>query len=256
MIKAKLKKKFYNKDLDYITDKTERFIVLMNDFKQTMGAWYTVIALRILAVILFLVPVNVILAHFNLYLAQHYIPDFNWDGPILMVMWGFAMVILILLAILAPKAATVFEFVFGTAYLVFVLKNHLYNSALGVTLLITMTLFLLVKLFFLVVEIMAKVKSSKDAPNVERDETGRIVRKTEGDVLFIKNDDRFEKTDDVLTQGAKARMEYDSDFFFDKVDDTPDTAAKAAYDDDFFFTKEDKKEKNIGLAGSDDDYVF
>ena len=273
MIKAKLKKKFYNKDLDYITDKTERFIVLMNDFKQTMGAWYSVVALRILPIILYLIPVNVVLARFTLYYKNHYQPDFNWDGPVLMVMWAIAMALLLVLAILLPKAASVFEFFFGFAYLFFVLKNHLFTSPVGITLLICMSLFLLVKLFFLVVKIMSKVKFSKDAPNVERDETGRIVRKTEGDVLFIKNDDReeidkdrplatadndflFEKTKDVQSQGAEARMEFDDDYFIGDVKDTPDTAAKAAYDDDFFFTKEDKKEKNVGLAGSDDDYVF
>lgn len=270
MAKGYFKKKFYNKDLDLITDKTERFIVLMNDFKQIMGAWYSIVALRILPMLLYLIPVNVVLARFNLFYKNHYQPDFNWDGPVLMVMWAIAMALLLVLAILLPKVASVFEFFFGFTYLFFVFKNHLFNTPIGITLMICMIIYLLVKLFFLVVKIMSMVKFSKDAANIERDESGRIVRKAEGDVLFVNseeidkdrpaasadNDFLFEKTDDVQSQGAEARMEYDNDYFIGDVKENPDTTAKSAYDDDFFFEKDDKKEKNVGLAGSDDDFVF
>lgn len=229
MAKEYFKKKFYNKDLELINDKTERFIVLMNDFKQIMGAWYSIVALRIVPMLLYLIPVNVVLARFTLYYKNHYQPDFNWDGPVLMVMWAIAMALLLVLAILLPKVASVYEFFFGFAYLFFVFKNHLYNSPVGITLLICMILFLLIKLFFLVVKIMAKIKFSGDAANhIERDESGRIVRAASEDVLYVNseeidkdrpastadNDFLFEKTDDVLTQGAEARAAFDDDYFF------------------------------------------
>lgn len=279
MAKGKLKKKFYNKDLELITDKTERFIVLVNDFKQNMGAWYSIFALRIVPILLYLIPVNVVLARFTLFYKNHYQPDFNWDGPILMVLWAIAIALLIVLVILLPKAATVFEFFFGFAYLFFVLKNHLYNRPVGVALLICMIIYLLVKLFFLIVEIMSKVKFSGDkANNIERDETGRIVRAAGEDVLFIKSDDReeidknrpsatadndflFEKTSEDTSQAeaAAARMAYDDDFFVGKVDDTPPEEPNTAYNDDVFFVKEDKKpkiDKNATISENDNDYFF
>lgn len=270
MAKGYFKKKFYNKDLDLITDKTERFIVFINDFKQIMGTWYSVVALRILPMLLFFIPVNVVLARFTLYYKNHFQPDLNWDGPILMVLWAIAMALLLVLAILLPKVATVYELGFGFTYLFFAFKNHLFNSAVGIILLICMIIFLLVKLFFLAVKILSMVKFSGDEANIERDESGRIVRKTEGEVLFVNseefdknrpaasadNDFLFEKTDDVQAQGAEARMEYNSDFFFDKVDDTPEKDAQSSYDDDFFFTKGGDDDNNMPLAGSDDDFVF
>ncbi len=279
MAKGKLKKKFYNKDIEHIEDKTERFIVMTNDFKQLMGAWYSIFALRIVPILLYIIPVNVVLARFTLYYKNHYQPDFNWDGPILMVMWAIAMALLIVLTILLPKAATVFELFFGFAYLFFVLKNHLYNSPVGIALLISMTVFLLIKVFFVIVYLISKVKFSGDAAkNIERDESGRIVRAAEGDVLYIKSEDRekidknrplatadndflFEKTSDdtSVAEAAAARMAYDDDFFVGKVDGTPDKDANVTYDDDVFFVKEDKKpkiNKNATISENDNDYFF
>ena len=275
MIKKYLKKKFYNKDLEFISDKTERFIVLMNDIKQVFGAWYTVAALKILPVILYIIPVNVVLARVNFFIMTRFSPDFYWDGPILMIMWALAMVAFILLAILSPKAATVFEFLFGFAYIFFVFKNHLFNTPVGITLLIVMTLFLLVKLFFLVLKIMSKIKFAGDAKGVERDESGRIVRAVGEDVFFLQGQDRekidknrplatadndflFEKTAEVHPEINEARAAYDDDFFIGNVNSDTDSTARASYDDDFFFEKDgkSKNEKNVPVAGSDDDFFF
>lgn len=278
MVKKYLKRVFYNKDIELIDDKTERFIVLLNDIKQGFGAWYSIVALRVIPVLLFIFPVNIVFLHVYYFYEIHFMPDYTLPGAVLDVIFLALMAVLVVLVILVPKVATIYEFGFGLAYLFLVFKHHFYNTPLGIALLICVTLYLLIKLFFLVVKIIAKVKFSHDEKGVERDETGRIIRATKEDVLFIdskdaaKNDsdrpaaeaDRdflFDKTSEDTSdaEAAAARMAYDDDFFFDKVEDTPAENENVAYNEDVFFVKEDKKpkiDKNATISENDNDYFF
>ena len=124
-----IKNKFYNEDLNLITDKTERFVVFMNDFKNGMGAWYSIFALRVLPVLLYIIPVNVVLGRMTLYYNRYIDPAFFWNGPVLMIIWVLSIVLLLVLVIIAPKAASVFEFFFGFGYLFFAFRHHLFNKS-------------------------------------------------------------------------------------------------------------------------------
>lgn len=253
-MKKYLKARFYNPDLDLINDKTERFIVFMNDFKTALGGWYSILAVRIIPMLLFFVPINVVLARFNHFIQMNFTPDFYWDGPILMAMWALALITLLLFAIFLPKAASVFEFLFGFAYLFFVIRNHLYNTPLGILLFVCMVIFLLIKTFFLVINIMAKVKFAGDGANVERDESGRIVRSSEDDVFFVNSSEGEDIESNRPTASA------DEDFLFTKTTDSaePPSDAKIATDDDFFFGggENPNDERATPVAGTDDDFFF
>lgn len=272
-----IKNKFYNEDLNLITDKTERFVVFMNDFKNGMGAWYSIFALRVLPVLLYIIPVNVVLGRMTLYYNRYIDPAFFWNGPVLMIIWVLSIVLLLVLVIIAPKAASVFEFFFGFGYLFFAFRHHLFNNILGISLLVCMIIYMLVKLFFLVVKIIGKIKFSGDAAaGIERDETGRVVQSSEEDVFFTKekkaeDDDEvvsendkdflFDKTEDSSTESDDVTPITDDDFLFAKTSDSSedDDDLRVAADDDVFFVGKKEGieiENNRPTASADEDFFF
>ncbi len=253
LIKTEFKNKFYNEDLDLINDKTERFVIFTNDFKQMMGGWYSILAIRILPLIIFFVPVNVVLGRISRFVNMHYLPDYRWDGPILLIIWLAMMVILLLLSVFAPKAASVYEFLFGFSYLFLVFRYHLFNTVFGIVLMISMILFLLVKSYFLAVKIIGKIKFAGDEKGVERDESGRIVRATEDDVFFVGGKER-----DIIEKNRPVSSA-DDDFLFEKTAESKGEIPKAKIDsdNDFFFGGNDKAQDNkMPIASTDDDFFF
>ena len=186
----------------------ERFIIKISDFKQSFGRWYTVFALRVLPCILYVIPVNVVLGRFYRNVERFY-PEFENRGTFLLVSWIIAMMCLVFFSIIAPKLATIFEFVFGFGYLFFAFHRHLYNNILGYTILIVMFLFLSVKTLFLLFDVLKLLFFAGDKKkNIERDETGRVVRATEDKLFFSQND---EKTDD--SGSSQAVVEFNEELF-------------------------------------------
>ena len=178
-----MKKHIYNQIDNNLSD-TEQFIIKINDIKTNMGMWYSLFLRRILPFLIYIIPMNVVLENSYNTINRYYPNDFI-NGTFLYVSWIAAMVLFLGVAIIAPKAATVIEFVVGFAYLFFAFKYHIFTNALGYSLLIVMILFLLIKLVFLVFEIIRIKTFADDKKNhIERDESGRRVRKSDSDFFF------------------------------------------------------------------------
>ncbi len=161
-------------------------IELAYDLKKSLGKWYTVFFKRILPFLLYIIPINIIIARTSDWLVAHYlagIKDLLSDmrSPYFLVTWAVLVMIFLILLILAPKAATVIEFVFGFYYIFLAFRFNYFN-ALGIVLFIGVCVFLFFKLVFLIVNIMYAITYGFD--NVERGESGRRVRKSDSDFFF------------------------------------------------------------------------
>lgn len=161
-------------------------IELAYDFKRSLGKWYTVFFKRILPFLLYLIPINIIIARTSDWLVEHYLKGIqnllsDMRSPYFLVMWAVLAMIFLALLILAPKAATVLEFIYGI-YFIFLAFKYGYFNALGIALIIAVAIFLFVKLLFLIVNIMYKVEYGSD--DVERGESGRRVRHSDSDFFF------------------------------------------------------------------------
>ena len=156
------------------------------DLKKRLGKWYTVFFKRILPFLLYIIPINIIIARTSDWLVAHYlagIKDWLSDmrSPYFLVTWAVLAMIFLALLILAPKAATVLEFIYGI-YFIFLAFRFGYFNALGIALIIGVAVFLLVKLLFIIVNIMYEITYGHD--DVERGESGRRVRKSDSDFFF------------------------------------------------------------------------
>ncbi len=156
------------------------------DLKKKLGKWYTVFFKRILPFIIYLLPINVIIARTSDWLVSHYlrgIKDLLSDmrSPYFLVMWTVLALIFLALLIFAPKAATVVEFVFGFYY-IFLAFKYSYFNPLGIALLVALIVFLIFKLLFLIVNIMYDITYGSD--DAERGESGRRVKKSDSDFFF------------------------------------------------------------------------
>lgn len=161
-------------------------IELAYDLKKSLGKWYTVFFRIILPFLIYLIPINIIIARTSDWLVENYlkgIQDLLSDmrSPYFLVMWAVVALVFLALLIFAPKAATVMEFVFGIYFIILAFKYN-YVNPLGIALIISVSVFLFFKLLFLIVNIMYRVEYGYD--DVERGESGRRVRKSDSDFFF------------------------------------------------------------------------
>lgn len=216
-----------NKTLENETEPvgTEKLIISINDFKQKLGFWYSLFGLRILPVLLYFIPINVVLEQTYLRINRMY-PNDIINPTFLTVTWIIALLLFATAAILVPKVATVIEFAFGFAFLFYALRYNLITNLLGNAVLIGLILFLFVKLVFLLFEIIRLIAFAGDKKNnIERDESGRVVRASDEEVFFTQEEtiiDSNPKTDDEVVFAQ-------SDDSSEADDETP------AADNDFFF---------------------
>lgn len=161
-------------------------IELAYDLKKSLGKWYTVFFRIILPFLIYLIPINIIIARTSDWLVENYLKGIQFilndmRSPYFLVMWAVVALVFLALLIFAPKAATVMEFVFGIYFIILAFKYN-YVNPLGIALIISVSVFLFFKLLFLIVNIMYKVEYGYD--DVERGESGRRVRKSDSDFFF------------------------------------------------------------------------
>lgn len=238
-------------EVEIMPDSTERFVMKVDDFKQSCGLWYTLFGKRIIPFLLFIIPFNVLIGRAVMFITR-YEPSFQPDGALLNAIWGLALLAFLALLILTPKVATVVEFVLGFAYLAIAFYAHLFKSLLGYFVLITLILFLLVKIVFLVFEIIRMRLSSDDKKNnIERDESGRVIRASNENVVFAEDEEE--------TEAAREHSTPDEDFLFSGTEELAENEENAALvmDDDFCFGSTTEETKNEGaISDSDNDYFF
>ncbi len=179
-------------EYEIMPTKLEKFIIKVDDFKQSMGRWYSIFALRVLPFLIYFIPVAVIVGR-GLSFIERFLPNVDLRGTLTNVVCIVAMLGFLAVSILSPKAATVLELVLGFLYLFFAFRSHLFNTVLGYFVLFSMILFLLVKLVFLVFKLISITAFAGDKKkNIERDESGRIVRETKDNVYYIEEDKKAE----------------------------------------------------------------
>ena len=237
-------------------DAKEKLIIKISDFKNSAGPWYSILGLRILPFLLYIIPFNVVIGRAIMHIDRIFdviLPS----NTVMMVAWFSSMLIFLAVAILWPKAATVIELVIGFAYLFFALRHHMFNSVVGIVVLTGVIIFLITKVTFLVFEIMRFSMIKSDEEGVERDESGRVIRPTEEEVVFtdIVDDGSIAVTDDevvftdMIDDGAMTVTD-DEVVFTDIVDD----GEAPATDDEVVFTdKPDDREQTVTV---NDELVF
>ena len=229
-----------------ITDPSERFFVKLNEFKSSSGLWYTLFGQRIVPFLLYIIPMNVIIKRFNQHILTALFPGVNFMGPLMTAMWIVAMLVLLAFLIFLPKVATPLEFALGFAYLFLAFRLHLFNTLLGYGVLIGMIIFLIVKLVFLVFEIKRLRAFADDKKNnIERDESGRIVRAVEENVYLSTGND--ELTGPV--PGA------DNEVYFAKENDD-DIHPLVSADDEVVFSNQIDDAESNSAANIDNDFFF
>ncbi len=231
---------------EIITDPTERFIVKVNDFKHSMGLWYSLIGQRILPFLLFIIPVNVIMGRVDKFIYRFY--SVNLNVAFLYAMWITIMLAFLAVTIFAPKAASVIEFVFGITYLVLAFHYHMFHNALGYALLFSVILFLLVKLVFLVFKIIQLRAFADDKKNnIERDASGRVVHAVNDEVFFTEEDNAEEQ---------RAVVASDDDVYYTEENVSEYESASVASDDNVYYTEENLSEYESATDASNEDVYY
>ncbi len=132
------------------------YIDEIDSYKEDMGKWYTLFIRRILPFMLFIIPINVLSARVVDYVANKYLAGIisDQDPAIKIVAWLIELVIFLAFLVFLPRFSTFLEFVLGISYIVCAFKFGWINTGLGYFTIITVTLFVFMKLVFLVIEIL------------------------------------------------------------------------------------------------------
>lgn len=225
---------------EIIPGKAEMFIIKIDDIEQSMGMWYSLFARRILPFLVFVIPINVIIARMINFVQVHIITDARLSGSLLLIFWIISMMAFLTILIFAPKLATVAELATGCVYIYIALRAHLFNNYLGWSVLLSVILFVFVKLVFLAFKIVHMKVVAGDDENIERDESGRIVRATEDKVVFSEVDENDDIGYDAVKpteREAQLLFSGDDDYTEDYEIEEIDTA-----DGDLVFSEDDEYE--------------
>lgn len=263
-----------NSEIDVTPSPLEQFLIKISDMKQSMGMWYTLFGQKIIPLIVFFIPINVLIGRFNIHILSVIHPIFSQSRAILLVMWMIGILGLLALTIITPKVATVVEYAIGLSYLFLVFRLHLYNTVLGYAVLFSVILFLLVKTVFLVFEIIRLIAFSGDKKNnIERDESGRIVRASKEELFFNENKEEIEISESgkvivasnseiLATHENAGNVEDDAplttsdDVYFSDDKDHDELGEAPMTDDDFFFARDNGNDEEVKISESDNDYFF
>lgn len=142
----------------------------IDSYKEDMGRWYTWLVRRIIPLLVFFIPLNVITFRTYEYIANKYLGGLFLDmsATIGIVVWFLSVLIFLAVLVFLPRFATVCEFVFGFAFFAFVYRSNMMyaqgtidkpiiTNGLGWFVVIALALFLFMKLVFLVIEIIYHV---------------------------------------------------------------------------------------------------
>ncbi len=235
--------------------KAEKFIIKVDDIKQSMGMWYSLFARRILPFLVFVIPINVILARILNFIQVHILTDVRLSGNLLLIVWAISMIAFLTVLLFAPKLATAAELAVGFVYIYIyiALRVHLLNNLFGWSVLISVILFVLVKLVFLAFKIVQIKIEAGDDENIERDESGRIIRASDDKVVFSEvdenEDDGMDTTnDDVYYTEEDENAQYD----YDAVE-TTEMEAQVLFTENEDYTEDYENEQ---IDPAEDDLVF
>ena len=160
----------------------------IDSYKEDMGKWYSLFVRIILPFLIFLMPANVVCARFFDMMAARYFGGIiqQGDNAAHIVFWVICMLIFLAILIFLPRFATFVEFVVGGTFIYMAMfmtfvdqagnPKPLISSGLGYFVIIVLSVFLFMKLVFLVFEIMYMIifRGEKE-PKAYKDDDNDIV---------------------------------------------------------------------------------
>lgn len=154
---------FHNDEKPKFKDRREKiqwYLDEIDSYKEDMGKWYTVFIRRVLPFLIFVIPLNIIAFRFYSFVADRYLGGIfsSADSTPGFVLWIISVFIFLVILIFLPRFATFCEFILGPMYIVLVFKmGTLLDTGLGYFVFISLSLFMLMKLVFLVLEVMYRI---------------------------------------------------------------------------------------------------
>jgi hypothetical protein len=167
----------YNNEKPVFKNKREKiqwYLDEIDSYKEDMGKWYTVLIRRILPFLIFIIPLNIISMRVYSFTADKFLGGIldSSDRTLGLVLWLVSMIFFLVILIFLPRFGTFCEFVIGPMYIILAFKAGLMKSGLGYFVIITVSIFMFMKLVFLVLEIMYQIvfHDEKTHRNIQSDD--------------------------------------------------------------------------------------
>ena len=162
-------------------EKIQWFLDEIDSYKEDMGKWYTVLFRRILPIILFIMPLFAECKFFYQFVADRYLSGIFSSNDLtpVYVLWPISILFFTVILIFLPRFGTFCEFILGPFYILLAFKMLYINTAFGYFTIISVSVFMFMKLVFLIFEIMYRI--------VFRGEKAPKVYQGDDDIVFRKN---------------------------------------------------------------------
>ena len=159
-------------------EKIQWFLDEIDSYKEDMGKWYTVLFRRILPIILFIMPLFAECKFFYQFVADRYLSGIFSSNDLtpVYVLWPISILFFTVILIFLPRFGTFCEFILGPFYILLAFKMSYINTALGYFTIISVSVFMFMKLVFLIFEIMYRI--------VFRGEKAPKVYQGDDDIVF------------------------------------------------------------------------
>ena len=153
-------------------DKIAWYLDEIDCYKDDMGRWYTLFIRRILPFLIFIVPLNIVCTKIYQSVTARYLSMIldPASGAGKIVFWLVTMLIFLAMLIFLPRVATFFEFAvsgvfyylaFTATYIVErngqLIEKGLITNGFGYFVIITLSIFMFMKLVFFVLEVMYRI---------------------------------------------------------------------------------------------------
>ncbi len=172
-------------------EKIAWFLDEIDSYKEDMGKWYSLLIRIILPFLVFLIPMNIVCARVYRSMVSRYLSgilDIN-DNAAMIVFWLTCMLIFLAILIFLPRFGTFVEFVLSgvfyylaitVTYVVEIdgklVEKALITNGLGYFVVITLSVFMFMKLVFFVFEIMYRIIfHGEKEPKAYKDDANEIV---------------------------------------------------------------------------------
>jgi hypothetical protein len=172
-------------------DKIGWYLDEIDSYKEDMGRWYSIFIRIVLPFLIFIIPSNIVCARFYEMITARYLGGFfeQGDNAAKIVFWVICMLIFLAILIFLPRFATVVEFaVSGVFYYLaltvtyvvevngHLVEKSLITNGLGYFVVIVLSVFMFMKLVFLVLEIMYRIVfHGEKEPKAYKDDSNDLV---------------------------------------------------------------------------------
>lgn len=172
-------------------DKIGWYLDEIDSYKEDMGKWYSVFIRIVLPFLIFIIPSNIVCARFYDMMAARFLGGIlvEGDNAAKIVFWVICLFIFLAILVFLPRFATFVEFAVSGVFYYLALtvtyvvqvgdklvEKSLITNGLGYFVVITLSVFMFMKLVFLVFEIMYRIVfHGEKEPKAYKDDQNDIV---------------------------------------------------------------------------------